>query len=539
MVSGPDSPYGCPLSESNDVVLPGKSYSFDEITQILLKRWWIVLLPFVIGSAAGYMMYQRTPELYKSETLIMVVPQRVPDSYVKPTVTGTVEDRLTSINDQILSRSRLERVITDFDLYRDARATGIMQDVVEQMRDDIKLEPPAPGLQTFKVGFVSNDPQTARKVTERLASLYIEENLRDRESLAENTSLFLESQLEGTRRRLELTEQKLEQYRSRHSGTLPEQVSSNMQAIANLQIQLKEVNGAISHGRERRLMLERQLADVESLPATAPLPNVAADPNQKLSAAQQLDAAKTQLEILRQRYTPEHPDIKSAERLIKDLQVRADEEAKQAKLNPMKASPVELARQRSIRDLKDQIGDIDRQMSAGNVEAAGLRARISEYQGKIDVVPERESELVELTRDYETLKAAYTSLLTKKEDSKLAANLERGQIGEQFRILDPASLPERPSNEATRLTMSIGASLGGLVLGLMVVGALEFRDTSFKTEEDVMRVLSLPVLALVPVMGPNADSRHPRKNKKWRSALGLSAFFLVVACAAALATWTR
>ena len=519
-------------------MLPGKSYSFDEITQILLKRWWIALLPFVIGSVAGFMMYQRTPELYKSETLIMVVPQRVPDSYVKPTVTGTVEDRLTSINDQILSRSRLERVITDFDLYRDARAVGIMQDVVEQMRDDIKLEPPAPGLQTFKVGFVSNDPQTARKVTERLASLYIEENLRDRESLAENTSLFLESQLEDARRRLKAQEEKLEAYTTRHSGTMPEQVGSNMQAISNFQIQLKEVNAGITHGRERRLMLERQLADAE-LPTTAPLSNAAADPTQKVSAAQQLEAAKTQLEILRQRYTPEHPDIKSGERLIRDLQIKADEEAKLAKLNPSKASPAELARQRNIRDLKDQIGDIDRGIAAANVEAAGLRTRINEYQARIDVVPERESELVELTRDYDTLKLTYTSLLSKKEDSKLAANLERGQIGEQFRILDPASLPERPSNQATRLTLAIGASLGGLVLGLMVIGALEYRDTSFKTEEDVMRVLSLPVLALVPVMGPNADSRHPRKNKKWRSALGLSAFFLVVACAAALATWTR
>ncbi len=124
--------------------------------------------------------------------------------------------------------------------------------------------------------------------------------------------------------------------------------------------------------------------------------------------------------------------------------MQADEEAKQAKLNPKNASPVELARQRSIRDLKDQIGDIDRQTSAANIEAAGLRARIIEYQGKIDVVPERESELVELTRDYETMKEAYTSLLSKKEDSKLAANLERGQIGEQFRILDPASLPSAP-----------------------------------------------------------------------------------------------
>lgn len=519
-------------------MLPGKNYSVDEIAQILLNRWWLVALPFVLGTVGGIFLYQQTPEQYRSQTMIMVVPQRVPDTYVKPTVTGTVEDRLASINDQILSRSRLERIITDYDLYREDRAEGaIMQDVVEQMRGDIEVDPPANGQQTFKVGYSSSDPGTARKVTERLASLYIEENLRDRESLAENTSLFLESQLEDARRRLKIQEDKLEVYRSRHSTTMPDQVASNLQAISGFQIQLKEISSSISHGRERRLMLERQLADVESLPTSSPLPNVAADPAQRQSAAQQLEMAKAQLEAMKQRYKPEHPDIKAGERLIRDLQLKADEEAKQAKLNPTKASPAELARQRSIRDLKDQIADIDRQISAANVEAAGLRARINEYQSRIDVVPARESELVELTRDYETLRLTYTSLLAKKEDSKLAANLERGQIGEQFRILDPASMPQRPSNQMKRLTMAAGASFAGLFMGLLLVAALEYRDSSFKTEEDVMRVLSLPVLALVPVMGPTPDSRQPRK--KWRSALGLSALFLVVACAAALAVWNQ
>jgi polysaccharide chain length determinant protein (PEP-CTERM system associated) len=517
-------------------VLPGKTYSPEEIAQILRKRWWLALLPFTIGTMLGVFLYQSTPERYRSETLIMVVPQRVPDSYIKPTVTGTVEDRLASINDQILSRSRLERIITDFDLYREARAAGaIMQDVVETMRDDIDVEPPGDGLQTFKVAFKASDAPTARKVTERLASLYIEENLRERESLAENTSLFLENQLEEARRRLIAQEEKLEAYRNRHSGTMPEQVSSNMQAISQFQIQLKEVNGAIGHGRERRLMLERQLADAETpLPTT--LSTIPADPTQRQTFAAQLEAAKAQLEILKQRYKPEHPDIKSGERLIRDLQIKADEEARQAKLNPLKASPAELARQRTIRDLKDQISDIDRQTAGWNVEAAGLRARISEYQSRIDAVPARESELVELTRDYETLKLTYTSLLAKKEDSKLAANLERGQIGEQFRILDPATMPARPYNQKNRLTMGISASLGGLVLGLLMISGLEYRDSSFKTEEDVMRVLSLPVLALVPMLG-EAGTRPPRK--KWRSALGFSAFFLVVACAAALAVWNR
>jgi polysaccharide chain length determinant protein (PEP-CTERM system associated) len=519
-------------------VLPGKTYSVDEVTQILRTRWWLVVLPFVIGSIGGVFLYTRTPERYRSETMIMVVPQRVPDAYVKPTVVGTVEDRLSSINDQILSRSRLERIITDFNLYPEARAAGgIMQDIVEQMREDIEVDPPADGQSTFRVGFSASDPATARKVTERLASLYIEENLRDRESLAENTSLFLESQLEDARRRLKEQEAKLEVYKNRHANTLPEQVAGNLQAISGFQIQLKEVNGSINHARERRLLLERQLADVESLPLSAPLPNMPADATARQSAAQQLEMAKVQLEAMKQRYKPEHPDIKTGERLIRDLQAKADEEAKQAKLNPTKASPAELARQRSIRDLKDQIADIDRQISAANIEASALRARINEYQIRIDVVPAREAELVELTRDYETLRQTYTSLLSKKEDSKLAANLERGQIGEQFRILDPASLPQRPYNQMRRVTMGVGASLAGLFLGLLIVGGLEFRDSSFKTEEDVLRVLSLPVLALVPVMGPAPDARQPRK--KWRSALGLSAFFLVVACAAALVVWNQ
>ena len=129
-----------------------------------------------------------------------------------------------------------------------------------------------------------------------------------------------------------------------------------------------------------------------------------------------------------------------------------------------------------------------------------------------------------MTRDYETLRQTYTSLLTKKEDSKLAANLERGQIGEQFRILDPASLPQRPYNQKKRLTTGIGASFGGLVLGLLLVAALEYRDTSFKTEEDVMRVLSLPVLALVPVLGPSAGPRQsPQDMEVGSGALGLVA----------------
>jgi len=157
--------------------------------------------------------------------------------------------------------------------------------------------------------------------------------------------------------------------------------------------------------------------------------------------------------------------------------------------------------------------DIDGELKGHEEEAAQLRSELGRYQIRIDSVPTRESELVELTRDYNTLQSLYTGLLAKQEDSKLAANLERRQIGEQFRILDPASFPERPHNQQKRIVTMFSAAIGGLVLGFLLLGFSEMRDSSFKLEQDVMRTLDLPVLALVPVMSSDAE----RRVQRWRT----------------------
>jgi len=218
-----------------------------------------------------------------------------------------------------------------------------------------------------------------------------------------------------------------------------------------------------------------------------------------LSAAQRLEIARANLEIVKRRYTAEHPDVKALERQIVELQARAEQEAK-APVPQKPVSPAEVARTRRLRDLQSDMEILDRQIAQSIAEEARLKKVITEYQGRIDVVPSRETELVALTRDYDTLRDTYNSLLEKQEDSKLAANLERRQIGEQLRIVDPASLPERPSNQQVRLAALGGGSIGGLLLGLLLVGFLEYRDSSFKTEEDITRVLALPVLATIPVM---------------------------------------
>jgi len=518
-------------------VLPGKKYTPDEIIGVVLRRKWLILLPFVVGLIGGIVAFRVIPERYRSETLIMVVPQRIPDTYVKSTITAPVEERLNSINDQILSRSRLERIIFDFDLYKEERAVGIMEDVVQRMRDEIKTKIDGKESMTFRVSYVNRDPKTAQKVAERLASLYIEENLRDRENLAESTNQFLESQLEDAKRRLIEHERKLEEYRRLHAGQLPSQLQTNLQAIQNAQLQLQTVGESINRARERRLLLERQLVDAQTLPLAVIQPGVAPATPETVSstAAQQLEAAQARLEVAKLRYTADHPDVKSLQRTVAELQAKADEEAKKptpATDKPL--SPAEAARQKRIRDLQADLEVIDRQIATSLGEETRLKDVIAAYQAKVDVVPSRESDLVELMRDYTTLQETYSSLLKKREDSKLAANLERRQIGEQFKVLDPASLPERPYNQSQRLGALVGAAVGGLALGLALVGFLEFRDFSFKSEEDVLRVLTLPVLALVPVMLSESDRQQHRRQRKRKLVMAFAATLVLIVSAAAV-----
>ena len=311
-------------------MLPGKKFTSEDIVRIVTRRGWLIVLPFAIGLSAAPLIAKSVPELYRSETLIMVIPQRVPDSYVKSTVTARMEDRLPSISNLILSRSRLERTITDFNLYPGQRTQGIMEDIVQQMRADINVQ--LEGQESFRVKYVSSDPQTAQKVTARLASLYIEENLRDRGNLADETNLFLESQLNDAKERLIEHEKKLEVYRKRYAGELPTQLDSNLQSIQNAQMQLQTIGESMNRVRERRFLIERQIADAQVPLPAVPLPAVAGadkeDASAPMTTAQQLEAHKALLEMYKLRYTPDHPDIRNTERTIRDLKRRLEDEAR-------------------------------------------------------------------------------------------------------------------------------------------------------------------------------------------------------------------
>jgi polysaccharide chain length determinant protein (PEP-CTERM system associated) len=500
-------------------------FTMDEAIRVIARQRWIILIPFAIGVALAPFLARFAPEQYRAETLIMVVPQRVPDDYVKPTVTQSVADRLPTITDQILSRSRLERIIEEMNLYPEERKRMVMEDVVARMRNDVRVDVEGREADSFRVSFISDNPDTAQRVAERLASLYIEQNLTDRSAQAESTSQFLDSQLEQAKQRLIAQEKKLEEYRLRHSGELPTQMQSNLQVIQGATMQLSSVNDAINRAQERRLLIERQLAEAQAIPVTSSVP----DSNEvRLTPQQQLELARARLAAMLQRYTPNHPEVVSLERTIEELVAKIGEETPLS-ANAPPLSPAEAAQRKKIADLEAELAIIDRQLETHRAEEKRLRARIAEYQAKVDAVPTRESELVELTRDYNTLQTAYANLLMKREQSMIAANLERRQIGEQFRILDPAVRPERPFNQLQRLGVMSSGALAGVVLGLLIVALLELRDTSFRRQEEVHQFLNLPVLALIPVIASDRELENARRRTIRQDLAGGAVLLMAVA----------
>src|SRR5687768_6528120 len=236
---------------------------------LIARKRWLVLIPFAIGLATTPLLARFAPERYRSEALLLVIPQQVPKDYVTPTMTQPIEERLPAITDQILSRSRLEQIIQQLDLYPAERARQVMEDVVLQMRLDITTSAVGKDVNSFRVSYVSDSADKAQKVTERLASLYIEQNLKDRENQADSTSQFLTTQLEVAKTRLVEQEKKLEAYRKSHAGQLPSQLQSNLQAIQTASLQVQQLNEATNRAQERRLLVERQIADTESMPLPA------------------------------------------------------------------------------------------------------------------------------------------------------------------------------------------------------------------------------------------------------------------------------
>jgi polysaccharide chain length determinant protein (PEP-CTERM system associated) len=541
-------------------MLPGKKFTFDEIGRILRQRSWIVLVSVFVCTFIALLTSRFLPNQYQSEALIQIVPQRVPDSYVQTTVTTRLDERLKTITQQIMSRTRLEQLVTELDVYPEERRSQPMEDVVAMMRTNIGVTlTPVTGAararnadpDSFRVQFSYSDPQVAQRVAAQLANLFIAENTRLRGIQAESTNDFLETQLAEARAKLVEQEKKVEAFRKRYTGRLPAQMQTNMQAIQNTQLQLQSLIASLENDRSRKLITERLLSDAvaaDLVPSVATLPTIAGVPGADAAPAgatarQQLEAARQSLQRLSSRLTAEHPDIRRLQNVIAELEPLAAAEVQASSSIASGASvataptarvltPDQERRREQISAMRAELGTLSRSIVFKEAEERRLRAQVADYQARIEAVPGLESEWTSLSRDYETQQEAYRLLLQKSESSKVAANLERRQIGEQFNILDSPRVPSRPLSPQ-RLLINAAGFMIGLVFGLAIVGLLVFLDSTYRTEGDVVNALSLPVLAVVPHVATSGELRGAQRRRR----LGAIAVAVVlVACAGVAAS---
>jgi uncharacterized protein involved in exopolysaccharide biosynthesis len=506
-----------------------RKYTLDEIWHIAVRHRWHVLIPVAFGLATAPLLAPFVPLRYRSEALILVEAPQVAGVYVQQTLKEPVEARLPAITARILSRSRLEQIILDMDLYREERKRDVMEDVVEKMRlRDVRTSVTGKDTDSFRVTYISDNADTAQKVTERLASLYIEQNALERANQAQNTAELLASRIEDTRRRLTEQDKKLEAYRKAHAGQLPTQLQGNLTAIQSLNMQLSQLNETANRALENRMRVESELSALDSVPLPKGSEAGSTSGTAIPSTAELLEAARSTREQLLKKYRPGHPALEDMERTIADLTARLANEAPlstrtTAVEKPMTAA--EAAQQRRRLDLEGQRQVIDHALNRYRTDIAALTRQIAQYQGKVDVVPTRETELQELTREYNSLNTAYADLLLKRESASLNASMERREIGERFTLLDPASRPERPYNQLQRVAVMAGGAAAGLVFAILIIGMFEYRDSSFRSSDEVVQGLSLPVLASIPVM-TSAGERESAVRRQWAMDIGGSVLLL-------------
>lgn len=493
---------------------------FDQLA-VFVHRKWLFIVPLVIGIAGGIAASVTLPEKFSSTTLIVVEEQQVPEEYVTPADRTPFAQRLNVISQQILSRTRLEKIIREFGLNYEgpglvARARSLVtgeaveaptpDEIIEQMRSDIAFtvvgEQPsrrqqnATGGNAFTITYSGEAPETTMQVTNTLASLFIEENLRVREQYAEGTSEFLTSELEGAQHEIQGLEGRLKEFKQANMGTLPAQLDANLRTLDRLQLDLQTVTANLRNNEDRRAVLEEQMK------YGAP---VAVAPAVRSSIAVELDGARASLGEMLSMFKENYPDVIIMKKRIRDLerQLQGEMATGGEELDPEEGPSTPDV----LKPAYAELMAVRSQITTLRQRESNIRKQIDEYARRVELTPVSEQQLADLQRDYDISLRNYQALLEKKMSAKLAENLEKRQKGVRFRVVDPANLPQGPNQPNKPLVMGIGAAAGAFV-GIGLVFMVEFLNPAFRKPEDFDGMIDAPVLTSVPLF-PDEEAAKP------------------------------
>jgi polysaccharide chain length determinant protein (PEP-CTERM system associated) len=514
--------------------------TFHDAWDTLVRRRWLVggglFACWLAVWSASWLM----PSVYRSETVILIEQQKVSEEYVVANVTVDLQQRLESMKQQILSRTRLQHIIEQNGLYREAYKTN-PDEVIEQMRnrdvDAHVIENPGHRGQfsAFKITYSAGSAKLAQQVNAQLTSLFIDENIEEQSQRTESTTEFLSSELDTARARLAEQESKIKQFKAGALGQLPSQMETNVRILSGLQDRQHSLSQSLNRAQEQKLYFESLLTQYRSVKVEDEK-----GANSLPAIEEQLTKLKQELADDQTKYTPDHPDVLRLKRLIVRTEKQRDEI--QARLNSGAGETAPSSASHDARTMTP-ILQFESQLKANQQEIADTKRELQQveqqigaYQSRLNGMPIREQQLADLTRDYDQSKANYDSLLKKQMESQMATNLQKRQQGEQFRIIDPPSLPKKPVSP-NRAKLSLLGLVVGFLFGVGLAILVEAVEDKVRSEEEVTRIVNLRILAGVPHIYTPAEENKRRAQKilEWSCA----GVMLVVMVAANMYTLGR
>jgi polysaccharide chain length determinant protein (PEP-CTERM system associated) len=504
----------------NQLLMTQQTFSISEYIGIIKRRKWSLVLPAIIISLIGVLVALSLPPSYKSTSTILIEEQEIPQAFVTATVTSYAEQRLQTINQRIMSTSRLLEIINEYDLYEKLREKRSTEEIVERMKDDVSMNSISAEVLDRKTGRAmtatiafnlsyegTEAPKKVQKVATVLASLFLEENLKVRERQTQETHDFLEEEAVRVKEELKKIETELSDFKEKHINELPELLQANIQGLESMERNLERLVEQVRSLREREGYLEAQLTTVS--------------PFIENQDRARLDTLRVELVHLETRFSSEYPDVVKTREEIASMEKKLADENKQG--DDTGARPDNPAYITFISQLASVRADIE----SVNRQQEEYSKRVEEYQKRIEATPKVEEIYNTLLMAQANTQAKVSDLVQKTMEAKVAQGLEKEQKGERFTLIDPARLPEKPS-KPNRFAIILVGCVFGLAAGAGLVALKEFSDLTVRKPEILTMATGFPVLALLPEIVTPSDRRELLKKKLTLTVASVMAFVIIV-----------
>jgi len=481
---------------------------------LILGKWWLVAGSVLLSATIGLFYYAYLPKIYQSSSLISYEQQQINPARMDPEQgRSRLREALPTFQGLVTSHTNLEKIIVQLSLYEEARKKLPIEEIIGSMRKNISISLAQQG-EIFSVSFKEADPERVLKVTNALASLFIEENLKYREERATETSKYTESELAMAKKVLDEKEEVMRDYKLQNFNEMADQRQSNLTQLQSLVTQNQGIQESIQRLESTRAILQEQIGMHQRMAAmrtTSEVPTGGvAVTNRPETAGERLMRLRGYLNGLLLKYTENHPEVRRTKQLIEQLEKQGvKEQVVSTRTVTSVPSSASQTATMEIQRLQIQLKEIDLNIKQLREEQAKIPPQIVKYQQWIDAAPIREAEWNALTRDYTELRRNYDQLVSQNLQAQSAENLERDQKGSKFKIVDPARLPTKPFSP-NFFKIFLIALATGLALGIVSLFVLDFIDTSFKDVDEVEEYIGVPVICAIPIIEKETEIKKEK-----------------------------